>query len=88
MIGAAGLILVVIIAAAAIVYANRRRLHDREVRDRLRERENWQERLIREKKTIEGIIEGSPIPTFVLDRDHKIILWNRACTRTDGICGR
>ena len=84
MIGAAGLILAVIIAAVAIVYAGRRRLHDREVRERLRERETWQEKLIREKKTIEGIIEGSPIPTFVLDRDHKIILWNRACTELTG----
>jgi PAS domain S-box-containing protein len=84
MIGAAGLILAVIIAAVAIVYAGRRRLRDREVRDRLREREIWQERLIREKKTIEGIIEGSPIPTFVLNRDHKIILWNRACKELTG----
>jgi PAS domain S-box-containing protein len=84
MIGAAGLILVVIIAAAAI-YANRRGLHDREVQDRLRERGNWQRRLIREKKTIEGIIEGSPIPTFVLDRDHKIILYNKACSELTGL---
>jgi PAS domain S-box-containing protein len=84
MIGAAGLILAVIIAAAAIVYAGRRRIHDREARERLRERESWQEKLIREKKTIEGIIEGSPIPTFVLNRDHKIILWNRACTELTG----
>jgi len=84
MIGAVGLILAVIIAAAAIVYAGRRRIHDRETQKRLRERESWQEKLIREKKTIEGIIEGSPIPTFVLDRDHKIILWNRACTELTG----
>jgi len=84
MIGAVGLILAVIIAAAAIVYAGWRRIHDREARERLRERESWQEKLIREKKTIEGIIEGSPIPTFVLNRDHKIILWNRACTELTG----
>jgi len=84
MIGAAGLILAVIIAAVAIVYAGRRRFHAREARERLREREDWQERLIREKKTIEGIIEGSPIPTFVLNRDHKIILWNRACKELTG----
>ena len=84
MIGAAGLILAVIIAAVAIVYAGRRRLRAREERGRLREREIWQEKLVREKKTIEGIIEGSPIPTFVLNRDHKIILWNRACTELTG----
>ena len=83
MIAAAGLILVVIIAVA-VIYANRRKLHEREIRERLREREDWQERLIREKKTIEGIIEGSPIPTFVLNREHKIILWNRACTELTG----
>ncbi|MDD5100688.1 MAG: PAS domain S-box protein, partial [Syntrophales bacterium] len=84
MIGAAGLILAVIIAAMAIVYAGWRRIHDREAQRRLQERESWQEKLIREKKTIEGIIEGSPIPTFVLNRDHKIILWNRACTELTG----
>ncbi|MCE5263011.1 MAG: PAS domain S-box protein [Deltaproteobacteria bacterium] len=84
MIGAAGLILAVIMAAVAIVYAGRRRIRAHEARERLREREKWQERLVREKKTIEGIIEGSPIPTFVLDRDHKIILWNRACTELTG----
>lgn len=83
MIGAAGLILVVIIAAA-VIYSNRRKLHDREVHERLRERENWQDRLIREEKTIKGIIEGSPIPTFVLDRDHKIILYNKACSELTG----
>ena len=84
MVAAAGLILAVIIAAAAIIYAGRRRLYSREVQKRFLEREEWQEKLIREKKTIEGIIEGSPIPTFVLNRDHKIILWNRACTELTG----
>ena len=38
---------------------------------------------IRLRKTIEGIIEGSPIPTFVIDRNHRIILWNRAFTETE-----
>ena len=43
---------------------------------------------IRLRKTIEGIIEGSPIPTFVIDRNHRIILWNRAFTEMSGIPGR
>jgi PAS domain S-box-containing protein len=42
---------------------------------------------IRLRKTIEGIIEGSPIPTFVIDRNHKILLWNRAFTELSGIDG-
>ncbi|MCE5283575.1 MAG: PAS domain S-box protein, partial [Deltaproteobacteria bacterium] len=84
MIGAAGLILSVIIAAAVVVYASRRGLENRTIRERLRERELWQEKMVREKKTIEGIIEGSPIPTFVLNGEHRIILWNRACMELTG----
>ena len=42
---------------------------------------------IRLRKTIEGISEGSPIPTFVIDRDHRIILWNRALTEMSGFPG-
>ena len=39
---------------------------------------------IRLRKTIEGIIEGSPIPTFVIDRNHTVILWNPAFTEMSG----
>ncbi len=42
---------------------------------------------IRLRKTIEGIIEGSPIPTFVIDKNHRVILWNRAFTELSGIDG-
>jgi PAS domain S-box-containing protein len=83
-IGATGLIFVLIIAALAVIYAARRRVNARTAGERLREREEWQEKLLREKKTVEGIIEGSPIPTFVLNRNHKIIRWNRACTELTG----
>jgi PAS domain S-box-containing protein len=82
--GASGLILILIIAALAVIYAARRRVNAREAQERHREREEWQEKLLREKKTIAGIIEGSPIPTLVLDRNHKIILWNRACKELTG----
>jgi PAS domain S-box-containing protein len=84
MFGAAGLILAIIIAAWVIIYAGGRMLHNRAVEESLREREQWQEKLLREKRTVEGIIEGSPIPTFVLNRDHRIILWNRACMELTG----
>jgi len=43
-----------------------------------------EEQLLRERKVIVGIIEGSPIPTFVIDRGHKIIFWNRACEELTG----
>ncbi|MDA8124839.1 MAG: PAS domain S-box protein [Deltaproteobacteria bacterium] len=83
-VGAAGLSLAVIVVALGVIYTARRRLSAREIEERLREREEWQEQLLHEKKTMEGIIEGSPIPTFVLNRQHKVILWNRACTELTG----
>ncbi|MCL4500556.1 MAG: PAS domain S-box protein [Deltaproteobacteria bacterium] len=47
-----------------------------------RKRAEWE--LLREKKTTEGILEGMPVPTFVIDRDHRIIYWNRACAELTG----
>lgn len=79
-------LLMLILVVAGIFYAFRegRRLRMREVQERLKERETWQEKLLREKKTIEGIIEGSPIPSFVINKKHQVILWNRACVELTG----
>jgi len=82
---ALGLIIVVIITGISITYLGVRRLRLEEELKRLREREGWQEKLLREYKTTEGIIAGSPIPTFVLNREHRVILWNRACSELTGI---
>lgn len=79
------LIIVVIITSMSFAYREGKRLRIREERKRLIERQDWQEKLLREKKTIEGIIEGSPIPSFVIDNEHKVILWNRACTGLTGV---
>jgi len=38
-----------------------------------------QQEALRQKKYAEGIIYGSPIPMFVLDKNHKITYWNKAC---------
>jgi histidine kinase len=40
--------------------------------------------LVKGKKTIEGILEGSPIATFVVDRFHRVIHWNKACELLTG----
>ncbi|HOE22709.1 MAG TPA: PAS domain S-box protein [Smithellaceae bacterium] len=79
-------VLMLILVIVGIFYAFRegRRLRMREVQERLKERETWQEKLLREKKTIEGIIEGSPIPSFVINKEHQVILWNRACVELTG----
>ncbi len=51
------------------------------------ERKQSELELLREKKTTEGILEGLPIPTFVIDRNHRITHWNRACEELTG-CSR
>ena len=78
------LIIVVIIASMSFAYKEGKRLRIKEEKKRLKERKEWEEKLLREKKTIEGMIEGSPIPSFVIDNEHKVILWNRACTELTG----
>ncbi len=78
------LILVVVIASISFAYREGKRVRIEEEQKRVREREDWQEKLLLEKKTIEGIVEGSPIPTFVINKEHKVILWNRACMELTG----
>jgi PAS domain S-box-containing protein len=78
------LIGVVIIASMSFAYKEGKRLRIKEEKKRLKEREDWQEKLLLEKKTIDGIIEGSPIPTFVINKEHKVILWNHACMELTG----
>jgi PAS domain S-box-containing protein len=43
-----------------------------------------QRELTREKTATQGILDGLPIPTFVIDRNHRIIAWNRACEELTG----
>jgi PAS domain S-box-containing protein len=78
------LILVVVIASISFAFWEGKRLRLAEEKKRLKESRAWEEKLLREKKTIDGIIEGSPIPTFVINHEHKVILWNRACEELTG----
>lgn len=78
------LILVLVIVGIFFAFREGRRLRIREEHERRKERETWQEKLLREKKTIDGIIEGSPIPSFVINKNHQVILWNRACVELTG----
>lgn len=78
------LILVVVVVGIYFAFREGKRWRMREDHDRIKEREAWQEKLLREKKTIDGIIEGSPIPSFVINKDRQVILWNRACVELTG----
>ena len=57
---------------------------EREVEERTKELMAAKEEALRQKRYAEGIIYGTPIPMFVLNRDHKITFWNRACEQLTG----
>ncbi len=48
------------------------------------ERRNYTRRIEESERTLAQIIQGSTIPTFVLDRDHVITHWNRALENLTG----
>lgn len=81
------LIIAVVIGSTVMIISGRRRVVLEEEVKFLREREKWQEDLEREKRKVDGIIEGSPIASFVIDKNHKIIFWNKACTELLGLRG-
>lgn len=48
------------------------------------ERTRVEKAILQEKQTTEGILEGLPVPVFVIDRQHRITHWNRACEELTG----
>ncbi|MBW2348087.1 MAG: PAS domain S-box protein [Deltaproteobacteria bacterium] len=59
-----------------------------EVEKRTRELRLSQEEIQRQKKTVEGILYGTPVPMFVLNADHKIMYWNKACEKLTGFSSK
>ncbi len=49
------------------------------------ERKNTKKELQKNKKRLHQIIQGSSVPIFVIDKDHRIAHWNRACEKLTGI---
>ena len=41
--------------------------------------------LARNHIELSGFIDGNPVPTFILDTEHKVVCWNRACAVLTGI---
>ncbi len=52
---------------------------------RILERDASELRLKESQRTLSEILEQSSIATFVLDRDHRVLYWNRACERLTGL---
>ena len=58
---------------------------EEELRSNLNELANSQTVLEENKATLDSIIEESPIPQFVVDRNHRIMHWNKALAEYSGI---
>ena len=48
------------------------------IRD-ITERKQAEAMVNQEREQLAAILDGNPIPTFVIDENHQVILWNRAC---------
>ncbi len=60
-------------------------LFERE-RSEVLNREQGKSRALKEsKKYVDNILAKSPVPTFIIDRDHRVIQWNRACQEVTGV---
>jgi PAS domain S-box-containing protein len=50
------------------------------------ERERQKARTIRDSADyVEDVLKRSPVPTFVIDRKHRVVQWNRACELLTGV---
>lgn len=57
---------------------------EKKVEERTRELEEARREAILQKEIAEGIINGSPTPMFVIDRNHRVAYWNKACANLTG----
>ena len=50
-----------------------------------RDREYEESGLARSERLLHSVLQCSPVPTFVIDRDHRVLYWNRALEELSGI---
>lgn len=60
-------------------------LFEREREDALLREEVKAQALRESKKYVDDILERSPVPTFIIDRNHRVVQWNSACQKMTGI---
>ena len=55
------------------------------LQEEVNERRSAEEAVMKERQRLEIILDGNPIPTFVIDLNHNVVVWNRACENLTGI---
>ena len=58
---------------------------DEEMQAQFNELKYGQDALRTSEKKLQGIVHGSPIPQFVIDKNHQVISWNSALERYSGV---
>jgi PAS domain S-box-containing protein len=58
---------------------------DEEMRAQYEELKIGQDALRESERKLQGIVHGSPIPQFVIDKNHRVISWNRALEEYSGV---
>ncbi len=54
------------------------------VEERTRHLQTVEKELVERERTLHEIVKGNTIPTFVINRDHIVTHWNRACEKLTG----
>lgn len=75
------------ITASPLRDAKRNVIAGIEVVHNITERKKAEDLLREQKRFTENMIMGSAIATFVLDADHRVLIWNRSCEILTGISG-
>jgi PAS domain S-box-containing protein len=70
--------------AAPIYGANGKIIAAMETLQDITERKKAEEKLAEKDKFIESLIQSSAVATFVVDSQHKVIFWNKACEELTG----
>jgi PAS domain S-box-containing protein len=60
-------------------------LFEREREEALLREEGKAQALRESKKVIDDILERTPVPTFIIDRNHRVVEWNPACEALTGV---
>jgi PAS domain S-box-containing protein len=60
-------------------------LFEKEKSDALTREQEKSKALVESKRYIDDILERSPLPTFIIDRSHRVIQWNSACQEMTGV---
>lgn len=58
---------------------------EEELRQQYEELKKSEDAVRESEQKLQGIVQGSPIPQFVIDKDHRVISWNRALEEHSGV---